>query len=353
MKLYSNVSIIFLIWLGAILTIFYFGFSVLPRTDLFPGDFMKSLANWDGGHYLGIADGYDKAFQYVFFPLYPLIINLVSRISGNFLSAGLLVSLVSIFLAVNIFYTLVKSEFGKEHAFRSLLAFLFFPLSFHFLTVYTESFFLLLTLATFLFARKRKFFLAALFAALASATRLAGLATVLGLVLSIYLTEGINKKNWWVIFSPLGFLIYVSYLYFQTGDPFYFVRGQSAFWQSGLVLPGSALVYSLKQILTTDSVTSNFRVFLDFAFAAFGIFTIWKIFKKLSLDYAIFSIVSLMLTMFSPTIVAMPRYLLTIFPIFIVLGFYKNQYINLAYQVIALMLLSVYAILFINGYWVS
>ncbi len=353
MKLYSNVSIIFLIWLGAVLAIFYLGFSTLPQTDLFPGDFIKNLANWDGGHYLGIADGYDKPFQYVFFPLYPILINLVGKITGSFLIAGLVISLVSIFLAVNIFYSLVKSEFGKEHALKALLALIFFPLSFHFLTVYTESLFMLLTLATFLFARKKRFLLAAFFAALASATRLAGLATVLSLVLSVYLTEGINKKNWWVIFSPLGFLIYISYLYIQTGDPFYFVKGQSTFWHEGLVLPGSALVYSLKQILTTDSVMSNFRIILDFVFASFGIFTVWKVYKKLSLDYAIFSIVSLMLTMFSPTIVAMPRYLLTIFPIFIVWGFYKNQYINLAYQIIALMLLAIYAVLFINGYWVS
>ncbi|MBI2599427.1 hypothetical protein HYW43_00720, partial [Candidatus Daviesbacteria bacterium] len=350
MKLYSNVSIIFLIWVGAVVTIFYLGFSTIPQTDLFPRDFIKNLANWDGGHYLGIADGYDKAFQYVFFPLYPILINLVSKFTGSFLTAGLLVSLVSIFLAVNILYNLVKSEFGKEHAGKSLLALLFFPLSFHFLTVYTESLFLFLTLATFLFARNRKFLPATLCAGLASATRLAGLATVLSLVLSVYLTEGINRKNWWVIFSPLGFLMYVSYLYIQTGDPFYFVSGQSAFWQGGLVLPGSAVVHSLRQILTTDSVISNFRVLLDFAFTTFGIFTVWKVLKKLSLDYAIFSIASLILPMFSPTIAAMPRYLLTIFPIFIVWGFYKNEYLNLAYQVIALMLLSVYAILFINGY---
>lgn len=164
---------------------------------------------------------------------------------------------------------------------------------------------------------------------------------------------GVNKKNWFVIFSPLGFLLYCLYLYAKVGDPFYFIQAESNFWHGGLVIPGSALVYSLKQLLTAGFITNNFRNLLDFIFTLFGIITVWRVFKTLSLDYAIFSVASLVLPLFSPTIVAIPRYLLTIFPIFIVLSFTKNQYANLAYQIVCLMLLSVYAILFINGYWVS
>ncbi len=352
MKLYPNASVVISIWAVAVLIIFYFSFSFLPHTDLFPHVFLKNLANWDGGHYLSIAKNGYTATQFVFFPFYPVLINLMARITGDFLSAGLTISFVSIFLAVNLLYHLIRIDFGKQYASGALLALLFFPLSFHFLTVYTESLFLFLTVATFIFARNKKYFLAAVFAALASATRLAGLATVLSLVLPIYLTEGINKKNWWIIFSPLGFLIYSFYLYTQTGDLFYFVKGQSAFWHEGLVLPGSSLVYAIRH-LTMEAIAANFRNLLDIVFVLFGIFGVWQVWKKLSLDYVIFSVVSLILPMFSPTIVAIPRYILAIFPIFIALSFYKNQYLRLFYQIISLMLLSVYAILFINGYWVS
>lgn len=351
MKLYSNITIIFCIWAVAIITIFYFGFSTLPHSGLFANDFVKSFANWDGGHYLGIAkNGYTNS-QFVFFPLYPILINLVSKITGDFLSAGLVISWVSIFLAVNLMYRLIKDNFGKQQATKVLLVLLFFPLSFHFLTVYTESLFLFLTIATFLLARKKRYFLATIFAALASATRLAGVATVLSLVLPVYFT-GMSRKNWWVIFSPLGLIIYCFYLYTQTGDLFYFVKGQSAFWQSGMVLPGSSVVFAIRN-LTLSAILANFRNLLDVVFVLFGIFAVWQVCKKLSLDYAIFSIISLILPLFSPTIVAIPRYLITIFPIFIIMAFYKNQYVNLFYQLISSMLLSFYAILYINGYWVS
>lgn len=352
MKLYPNVTVVISIWAVVVSAIFYFSFSFLPHSELFPHDFLSNLANWDGGHYLGIAkNGYTQN-QFVFFPFYPMLINLISRITGDFLSAGLIISFISIFLAANLLYYLVKIDFGKQYADLALLALLFFPLSFHFLTLYAESLFLFLTLATFVFTRKKRYILATVCAAFASATRLAGLATVLSLVLSVYLTEGFNRKNWWVVFSPLGLLIYCFYLYTQTGDLFYFVTGQTAFWQGGLVWPGSSVVFSIRH-LTLEAVSANFRNLLDVVFALFGIFGVWQVWRKLSLDYTIFSVVSLMLPLFSPTIVALPRYVLTIFPIFIVLCFYKNQYLRLFYQMISLMLLSVYIILFINGYWVS
>ncbi len=351
MKLYPNVSIIFCIWAASLLTIFYFGFSSLPHSGLFSGDFIRSFANWDGGHYLGIADGYDKSYQHVFFPLYPLLINLVSKLTGSLLTAGILISVVSTFLGVNLLYRLIEMEFGRQYALKGVLALLFFPMSFHFLTVYTEGLFFLLTVATFLFLRREKILLATIAAALASGTRLVGLAVVLGLFAHVYFTKGINRRNWFVLFAPVGFIFYTLYLYNQTGDPFYFISAESNFWQSGLVFPGSAIIHSLKQLIIPGFFLNNFR--LELFFTLFGLIMIWLVSKRLSLDYTIFSVVSFLLPLFSPTLAPMPRYLLTIFPIFIVLSFYKNQYALIFYQLLSLMLLPIYAILFLNGFWVS
>lgn len=336
----------------AVLTIFYFGFSTLPHSGLFPNDFYKSLANWDGGHFLGIADGYDKAFQYAFFPVYPLLINLVSKLTGSFLTAGIFISVVSSLLAVNLLYQLVSIEHNRQIAKKAVLALFFFPMSFYFLTVYTEGLFFLLTVATFFFLRKRQLLLATTTAAVASGTRLAGLGVVLGLVSYVYLTEGISRKNWFIILAPLGFILYSFYLYQHTGDPFYFIQAEK-YWHRQIVVPGSVIFTSLQQLSIPGFIAQNFQSFLDFIFAILGISLVGKVWKKLSFDYAIFSLVSLSLPLFSPTLLAMPRYLLTIFPIFMIMAFYKNQYLIFAYQIFSLLLLTGFAILFINGYWVS
>lgn len=354
MKLYPNISLIFCIWTAAVLLLFYLSYSMLPHTDLFPHNFTQNLANWDGNHYVSIAQkGYMQKSQYVFFPLFPILINLGYKITGNYILAGLLISWVSLFLALNFLYKLVRLDFGKIFAQKSILFLLFFPLSFHFLVVYSESIFLFLSVLTFYLLRQKRFFLATIFAALSSATRLSGVSVVLGLIFYVYLTEGFNKKNWFVLLSPIGFVGYCIYLYLQTGDPFYFVSAESHYWGGGLVIPGSALIFSIKQLLMPGFLLNNFRVLLDTLFTVFGILMIYKMRRLLKVDLVIYSTFSLLLTLFSPTIVAIPRYLVVIFPIFIVLSFFKNQYILLAYQMISLLLLSVYAILFINGYWVS
>lgn len=352
MKLYLNVSVIFCVWALAVFAIFYFGFLSIPHSGKFSGDFIHSLANWDGGHFLGIADGYDEKFQYAFFPLYPLLINLISKLTGSFLPAGILISIVFSFLAVNLLYQLIRLEFGKQNGERGVLALLFFPMSFYLLTVYSEGLFLFLSIAAFFFVRKKHLFFATVAAALAGATRFAGLAVILSLFVNLYVTRQLNWKNWFVFLAPLGFVSYSVYLYIHTGDPLYFIQAEN-YWHRSLTIPGSAVVHSFKELIFSGLFIKDFSGFLDLIFTILGIGLVWKVWKSLGIDYAIFSGVSLALPLFSPTLLAIPRYLLTIFPIFIVMSLYKNKYVVVGYQIFSLMLLAAYAILFIGGYLVT
>lgn len=191
MKLYPNVVIIIFIWALSIMTIFALGFSMFPHMGKLSNLFWQNLENWDGRHYLAIAkNGYVLNSDYVFFPLYPIFINLATKLTGNYFISGILINFFSLILAANIFYRLVLKDFGKVYANKSLLALLFFPLSFHFLTVYSESLFLLLAVSTFLLIRKKNYFFATIMAALASGTRLSGLALVLSLICSAFLVDG-------------------------------------------------------------------------------------------------------------------------------------------------------------------
>ena len=353
MKLYPNVSIIFIVWILSVLTVAYFGFVSLPHSGIFTDNFFQSFANWDGGHYLAIAQfGYVEKFQYAFFPLYPMLIRFLNQIFQNYLMSALLISFVSAFLAINFFFTLVSIEFGKRYAQKAVLLLLSYPLSFYLLTAYTEGLFLLLAISTFLFTRRGNLFSATVASAMASATRPSGIAVVFSFLVYVYFSRGYNTKNWYVLLSLSGILIYCLYLYSQTGDPFYFIQAQ-LHWHTGFAIPGSAIFHTFKQLLTPGFLANNFRNLLDFVMVIFGLSMIFRVWKRLSVDYAIFSILSLIMPLFSQTLVAMPRYLLTIFPIFMVLALLKNQYALLFYQFFSLMLLVIFATLFLNGYWSS
>lgn len=352
MKLYTNVTIIFCIWTISLLTCFYLAFSTMPPSNFFAHDFFRNLANWDGGHFLGIAEfGYSKDYQYAFFPLYPLTIKALTNITGNYLVSALLISLVSSFLALHLLYNLVLLDFNKKIAEKVILALLFFPTSFYFLTAYSEGLFFLLTLATFYFLRKNNLLLATVAVSLASATRLVGLVVVFSYFLEIQ-TRGFSKKNWFVFLAPLGFIIYGWYLYNRMGDPFYFVTAEK-YWQRSLAIPGLSFWESLKQLSSWGFFGVNFNVFLDLLFAIFGLGFAIRSFRFLPPAYSVYSLISLALPIFTPTLSSMPRFILIVFPIFILISLIKNKYFFFSYQIISLMLLATFAALYINGYWVA
>lgn len=353
MKLYTNVSFVFCIWAVVLLTVFYFSFLFLPHSDLFPHNFLRNLANWDGGHYLGIAErGYSEKFQYAFFPLYPLTIRLINQVTGNYFIAAVLISVVTTFLGLHLLYRLVLIDFDKKIAERTILAFLFFPTSFFLLTAYSEGLFFFLAVAAFYLLRQKKIAWAIMAASLASATRIVGLALVAGILIDIWGREGINRKNWYLVFAPLGFLIYCIYLYQQTGDPFYFITAEDH-WQRVLAAPGAGFWETLKSIAGGQVLSSNFNIITDLFFAIFGVGFAIRAFRFLPSPYALYSLLSVGIPLFTSTLTSMPRFLLPVFPIFILLALTKNRYMFLFLQLISIMLLAVFTVLFAASYWVS
>lgn len=353
MKLYPNISFIFIIWLLSILLIAFTGFSTLPHSGKFSNNFWGSLGNWDGGHYLQIAkNGYSQKFQYAFFPLFPLAVNVANNITGNYLAAAVLVSILSTFLGLQFLYRLVKEDFEKRIAEKAVLVFLFFPTSLFLIMAYSEGLFFFLAVATFYFLRKNKLFWATVFASLASATRLVGLAVVAGFLLEVWMRQGISRKNWYILLAPFGFVVYCLFLYRQTGDPFYFITAENH-WQRALVTPGVGFWETLREISSKGILSTNFNVVIDLIFAIFGVGFAIRSFRFLPVSWAIYSLLSVGIPLFTPTLSSMPRFLLPVFPIFILIALLKNRYIQIFLQMISLMLLAVFTALFVSGYWVS
>ena len=353
MRLYPNVVYIFIIWLTVVLSVAYFGFSTLPQSGKFNNNFWESLGNWDGGHYLGIAEsGYSQKFQYAFFPLYPLTIKALNQVTQNYLLAAILISVTATFLGLHLLYKLVAGDFDKKIAEKAILALLFFPTSFFFLTAYSEGLFFLLTIAAFYFLRQNKLFWATMAVVLVSATRVVGLAVVVALWIDILTKQGINRKNWFILLAPLGFVSYCIFLYQQTGDPFYFITAENH-WQRTLATPVIGFWQTLGNISSSGFTAPKFNILLDLIFAIFGVGFAIRAFRFLSPSFAIYSLISVGIPLFTPTLSSMPRFLLPVFPIFILVVLIKNRYVGLFFQVVSIALLSIFTALFIVGYWGS
>ena len=121
--------------------------------DGFFVSFKPLWVHWDTRHYLGIAqDGYvatgDERLRLVFFPLYPLLMRLLSPITGgDVFYSGTLISVVCGSAAAALVYDLAHMHFGRKTAALAAAYFLLSPLSVFLCCVYTEGLFILLTLA--------------------------------------------------------------------------------------------------------------------------------------------------------------------------------------------------------------
>lgn len=111
----------------------------------------------------------------VFYPLYPLLIKAVSLITGNVFLAGMLISTLCLFLSVLVLQRWLDGRGLGNASAMTLGVMLCFPFGFFWVSMYTESLFLFLALATFIFFEKQRFAPAATCAFLAVLARPTGL----------------------------------------------------------------------------------------------------------------------------------------------------------------------------------
>ena len=153
------------------------------KTDSFSQYFINPWFGWDTISYLGIAIlGYRQDASIAFMPLYPFLIRITAPLfGGNHLLAALVLSTLFASLALILMYELFAALYPRTIARDGVVMFLAFPTAFYLLAGYTESLFMVLVLAFWILARKKRWLWAALFAGLATLTRLQGV--VLSVVL--------------------------------------------------------------------------------------------------------------------------------------------------------------------------
>ncbi|MBI2012319.1 glycosyltransferase family 39 protein [Candidatus Curtissbacteria bacterium] len=378
---------VFIFWRISLFALTYLGSIVFPKVAnggigaIGPGknfDFLASWAQWDGGHFINIASyGYFSPQEYAFFPLLPNLVRVVSIFTfGNHVLAGLLLTNTAFFLFLIIFYKLLKKRFGAQIAVTTIITFLTFPTAFFGVAVYSESIFLLLAVLTLYFLENKKFLAAVIVSGLATATRVVGIFLLIPVIWSLFFSHSGDPakpetpesfqpdsgqarlaakraRMTKILLLPLsisGLLLYSLYLYLKFGDPFYFSTVQSA-WHR---LPANPLT-TIYSYLTINTLTKPFNDYLDIA-STIGFLAILVLgFRKIPKPWWLYSLLVILIPASSGTLTSMPRYVLSAFPVFILMGIYLADKVVLKTIIwgIFLVLQISLAVLFVNGYWVS
>lgn len=316
--------------------------------------FLWHLANFDGAHYQNIAHfSYLKKFHTAFFPLYPWLTRALALLTGNYLISGLAISLLSL-----IGSALILNQLSET--IKPLILFLVFPLNFFLLTSYTESFFLLLALSAWWAYKNRHFWLTGILGLLASLTRFYGVL-LFPLVLLAYFFDLDSKrfrlKSYLpalpLLIMPLGLLAYMYYLNFNYQDPLLFFHSLAMWQKSTITFPLQTLYRYLKIFISVSaSVWQYWVAVLEFVFFFLGLLISWLFYRRRQFAFSFFVFIGTLIPSLTGTLQSLPRYLLVLFPLYLLVDKLDNKYF-IPLSIASFLLQLVFFVAFINGHFVA
>lgn len=347
------------------------GWSNFPRIEDGPWSFplIGVWERWDGCWYIKIASfGYEPGESATaFFPLYPALTRLVgSAIGGSYTVGALLASGIAYVVAVSGLVRLVRYEWGRFTARRAALYLSVFPSAFFLFAPFTEALFLACAIWTFLAARRGQWPLAAVAGIAAGLTRNHGVLLVLPLAWEA--ARWIRAQRWtseellqrWpelvpaalAVLAPLvgyqAFTLYAGAVLGQTP------AGALGYWGATDLHPPWRVVASAVQwtIERGDGIELVNLIMLSFAGLA-----LIPIFRRLPLSYGLYAVphVVALSTRILPTpLTSTSRFVLVIFPIFIVLALWgRDERFHTAWLIGSTMFLGLLTYLFLIGDFVA
>jgi len=337
-----------------------------PRT--FPGIWSR----WDSGYYLKIAaDGYSQDGPEVnFWPGYPIAMRTLSLGDTALLPwAGVGVSFFSFLLATVILWRQVSSDFGAACAWTTVITASVAPTGFFFSAIYSESLFLLFSVLVYWYAAHRRYWLSAVFVALASITRIYGIL-LLVLLLAEMLSDGLGKNRARILaitaVASSLLIVYGGFLWVTQGSPLAAVTTQQSLMQRSISLPGLSLIHGISVALWGHGgfegnwfmrIASAHDSFVTVLFLACTIAGFYILRRRSLAYYGGVAMLALVASHgpYTLGVYSMSRYVLPLFPSFIAMAVIMTRYPKLKWFIWLSMILLQYLLTawFATGRWVA
>jgi Mannosyltransferase (PIG-V) len=293
-------------------------------------------ARWDSVWYLAIAkDGYVDHNRTAFFPLYPLLADAAGLVFRSALVGGLVVSGACFLAALSALHRLAALELGEAVARPAVLLVAFFPMSFFFSAVYSESLFLACSVGAFLAARNERWAWAGVLGGLAAATRSSGV--LLLLPLAWMYGRRLRPDVLWLALIPIGLGAYLGYLASIGIDwmtPFHVQEAWMRHFSGPLVgvWDGARAAWDgLRQLLSGSRTPVFFHAaggdpfqvaaqnIMLFTFLVLALVALVGALRRLPFAYGLYAGTALVLPLSYPVsaqpLMSLPRYVAVLFPL--------------------------------------
>jgi hypothetical protein len=359
------------------------------NTLLHGGRFSELFVNvwmrWDTGWLLKIAAfGYAPADGTVSFqPLYPFLVGLLGRLGGDYLLAALLLSNLAGLAALILFYEVARAEgLDSPAALAAALWLAMFPTAFFLFSAYSDPLFLALALGAWRAARQKQWLAAGLLGGLATLCRLQGalLAPVLawawlaslagetatpGAQLGFVWRLVTRRTGWQRIAQALrrpawiGFLLPAAALLGWTLALRLSGLGSipetlETHWGIRTVMPWSGVWLFLQRLFTTPRV---FVDYIDLSTLVLVLALLVAGLRKLDPALSLYAWLTLALFFMRGTpphlLDSFSRYMLSVFPAFLVLGRVRSRYLRIPLWALSFSLQIFLVMGFLDWRWVA
>jgi Mannosyltransferase (PIG-V) len=237
---------------GALLLVVYLARTSLPErfpnhnkdwVGLPESPLLDALLRWDTGWYRRIVvEGYAYAgpgreSNVAFFPLYPTLVRALAPLFPTHFHAGIFLSNVCFLLGLVVLHDGTSRSHGRAVARHAVLFALLSPAMIFFSAYYTESLFFLEVAVAFWAYERKRFAVAGLAGACASATRTTGVVLLGAFGLAELVALARRRERFGLAYLrarlplllvPFGLLAYMAFLGKTFGDPLVFTKVQEA-----------------------------------------------------------------------------------------------------------------------------
>ena len=323
-----------IIFLVAFLGVQMFGVKRPHRSMLHGGtphkvSMLQTFQRFDAYWFLNVArNGYQvrshkaprKETNISAFPLYPVMMKLVGVATRDLTVAGTLISLASFFAVLFLLFRQVRRDHDEETATRAILYLSIFPTSWFYQAVYAEALLLLLAVLTMRAARQGKPLVCGLLGMGASLTRLAGGLLALPVLFEFTFGGGTRIRRQGLVRGLLpavmittGWLAYFSYISAMTNSFWFYFTAHRRY--SSLVEPWTTL-WNLVAPGLLQSPSRLVALLMLTIFLAGAV----KAARQHRLGHSIYLATGILFCLSSPNMVGLPRYMMVLFPVYIVLA---------------------------------
>jgi Gpi18-like mannosyltransferase len=342
------------------------GYLTVYLNSVFSADPLSTVGSmfthWDANTYLDIAkNGYinsgDQATYIVFFPLYPFLIRLFGFNLESLNFSALIISNVASLIGFFYLYKLAKLEFNNSVAAKAVLFLSVFPTAYFLSAPYTEALFFALIIPCLYYARIGKWYFAGILSFLAALTRIAGLILLPVLLVEYFHQRGWNPKNvrldvLWIFSALAGFSVYLYLNRIVTGNAFTFITVEATHWYNKFD-PISGLKAAFEWAQHHPYPDNIIIGAAPICFAVFGLLmVVVAVWRRLRPSYTLYMLLSWGLAVSTAWWIRVPRYILAMFPMFLLLGaLAKTKASTIAVVVVSGIALCYFTVIFALGWW--